>query len=253
MSLKSAVLSAVQSRTRSVMQPLYTEQSALREETTRRLDEASKRVSLLEERLKDLTSSVLYSRWMQSPNAVYSRNELGCWLNWLGLLGNGVEVGVFTGEFSSRILETWNGAKLVSVDPWREFPTNEYVDISNVPQDQQEAHFRETTARLSRFGERSRILRKTSAEAASEFSEATLEFVYLDAQHHYEAVRDDIRLWYSKVKKGGVLGGHDYLDGVIPSGLYGVKTAVDEFAAEKGLELVITRDPGWPSWFVRID
>lgn len=251
MDLKKRLLTAIEQRDRPLVHSAYAQQ-AWDADSNARLEEAMKRLAVLEDLVRDLTTSVLFSKWMESPSALASRKEMGFWLNWLGLTGTGVEVGVLKGEFSRHLLNTWKGTSLVSVDPWREFPSSEYVDIANVPQDQQELNLRETEARLLPFGERSRILRTTSAEAAAEFPDASIDFVYLDAQHHYQAVRDDILLWHSKVKPGGVLGGHDYLDGTIPSGVYGVKRAVDEFAAAEGYDLIITKDPDWPSWFVRI-
>jgi hypothetical protein len=65
-------------------------------------------------------------------------------------------------------------------------------------------------------------------------------------------VREDLRLWAPKICAGGVIGGHDYLDGDRPSGKYGVKRAVDEFAGEYGFKVVVTREPDWPSWYIRV-
>ncbi len=234
------------------MQPLYAEQASLYAETARAAEATQAQVALAERAARELTVSVLFSRWLNSPNALASRNEVGHWLNWLGLNGSGVEVGVFQGEFSELLLKTWESSKLTSVDPWKEFPTEDYVDTCNCSQDQHESNYSCTAARLEPFGLRSHILRTTSVDASSQFETGSLDFVYLDAQHHYEAVRDDIDLWHSKVRSGGVIGGHDYLDGRLPSGLYGVKRAVTEFTTAHGYEVVVTREPNWPSWFARI-
>ena len=50
----------------------------------------------------------------------------------------------------------------------------------------------------------------TSVEAAKQFEDESLDFVFIDALHTYEAVCDDIDAWLPKVKKGGYIGGHDY-------------------------------------------
>lgn len=216
------------------------------------LEQSLGRANDLEDMVHDLTSSILFSRWIGSPNVLASRKEAGYWLNWLGLTGDGVEVGVFKGEFSRQLLRTWRCSSLVSVDPWREFPPGEYIDICNLSQADHDLNFQGTVERLRPFDQRSRILRGTSQEAATQVADSSLDFVYLDAQHHYEAVRNDIELWHPKVKRGGVLGGHDYLDGRLETGLYGVKKAVDEFAVANGYALVLTQERNWPSWFVRI-
>lgn len=179
-----------------------------------------------------------------------SRYELPFVLNAMNLTGEGAEVGVQRGNFSAAILTAWRGSTLYSIDPWREFPSSQYVDVSNVSQSAQDDLYREAVAQLRPFGSRSRILRQTSGEAILAIRDNQLDFVYIDAQHHYEAAKEDIDLWFPKVRPGGLLAGHDYLDGQRESGPYGVKTAVDEFVARTGRRLVVSAEKDWPSWFV---
>jgi hypothetical protein len=180
---------------------------------------------------------------------IRTREEFPHILNSRGLLGEGVEVGVQTGHFSEHILAHWGGKRLYSVDPWREFG-KEYSDVSNVSNDRHEQFYQQTVAKLSRFGQRSVVMRLTSREAAEHFQNGQLDFAYLDAQHHYEAVKDDIALWYPKIRAGGILAGHDYMDGTRSSGTYGVKSAVDQFCKELGVGVFVSREPDWRSWFV---
>ncbi len=179
-----------------------------------------------------------------------SRYELPFVLNAMNLTGEGAEVGVQRGSFSAAVLAGWRGNVLHSVDPWREFPSSQYDDAANVNQAEQDELYREATARLKPFGSRSRILRQTSSEAAALFEDGQLDFVYIDAQHHYDAAKDDIGMWFPKVRSGGLLCGHDYVDGLHESGHFGVKTAVDEFVSRTGLRLVTSAEKDWPSWFV---
>jgi hypothetical protein len=178
------------------------------------------------------------------------REDLPYLLNARKLLGEGVEVGVQHGYYSEAILKAWKGKKLYSVDPWLEFRSGIYDDIANVSQSSQDAIYRNTLQRLSRFGGRSTIIRATSKEAAAKFQDRQLDFVYIDAQHDYEAVKDDIGRWFPKIRTGGVLAGHDYLDGQIEAGTFGVKSAVDEFSMAEGLRLAVSREKAWRSWFV---
>lgn len=76
---------------------------------------------------------------------------------------------------------------------------------------------------------------KSSVEASKDFKDGSLDFVYIDADHSYEAVKQDIDVWLPKVKVGGVLGGHDFYPGKLgdyveksPSN-NGVKRAVLEY------------------------
>jgi predicted O-methyltransferase YrrM len=60
------------------------------------------------------------------------------------------------------------------------------------------------------FAPYARLIVGDTAEAAREIEEGSLDFVFIDADHTYEAVRKDIDAWRSKVRPGGWLGGHDY-------------------------------------------
>ncbi|MFZ5806437.1 MAG: class I SAM-dependent methyltransferase [Verrucomicrobiota bacterium] len=165
-------------------------------------------------------------------------------LNSLNLLGEGVEVGTFQGAYSAWILERWQGKKLYSVDPWKSFPREEYVSVmNNFSKEEYEKHYHEAVSMLSKYGDRSEIIRKTSEEAAPLFADASLDFVYLDGQHYYEAVRQDIASWWIKVKPLGILAGHDYVaDGHNRFGIYGVKRAVNEFVRANNLSLIVSQD-----------
>lgn len=178
---------------------------------------------------------------MSSPYE-YDRRVLPYVLNQRQLWGPGVEVGVCQGIFSEWILQHWHGPLLYLVDPWTDLPG--YRDL---PYDH-EANYHETLTRMLPFVGRYLILRKTSLEAASQFEDGSLDFVYLDGDHRYEAVRADLEAWYPKVRRGGMLAGDDY--GFLPEQsvdfglgneplIFGVKRAVDEFvvAHEKNVSI----------------
>ncbi len=201
--------------------------------------------------MKSLVQGMLRCLYRCCVPVVLNRGEIPNILNARGLTGDGAEIGVKHGQFSEYLLDHWNGRLLYSVDPWREFGRDEYHDDDNVAQREQDRNFEITRNRLARFGERSRILRMTSEEAAREIADASLDFVYLDARHDYKSVKEDIALWYPKVKPGGVLAGHDYLEGSIKGTVFGVKPAVDEFVRAAGLRLYVTRrEPIYKSWMV---
>ena len=180
---------------------------------------------------------------------VCRREELPLLLNALGLIGPGIELGVFKGKFSEHILEHWDGGRLFSIDPWRAAPADRYIDISNVSQDEQDANHAETCRRLARFGSRSEVWRAAGAEAVSSFPPECLDFVYLDARHDERSVREDLAAWWPLVRPTGVIAGHDYLDGVRPEGVFGVRSAVDAFFGELGIPVHVTVDDDpWPTW-----
>lgn len=182
-----------------------------------------------------------------------TRDEIAHLLNERGLVGCGVEVGVQTGLYSETLLRTWQGAHLISVDPWREDAPDAYVDIANRPQDAQDANYEATRARLEPFGRRSSIWRATSVEAAARIPDHCLDFVYLDARHDFDSVVEDLEAWLPKLRPGGILAGHDYVDGHFPAGVFGVKSAVDGFFDPLGIAVHTTLlDVPWISWLVEI-
>ena len=134
------------------------------------------------------------------------------------------------------------------VDPWRQL--SNYSDIANLPDNEQEANLQATRSRLSRFQSRVCIHRALSSQAVVFFEDQSLDFVYLDANHSFEAVQQDLRDWYTKVRRGGILAGHDFLDGKLPEGDFGVASAVTTFGSEENLVIELTDDPPWRSWFV---
>ncbi len=92
-------------------------------------------------------------------------------------------------------------------------------------------------------------LNMASEQAAELFENGTLDFVFLDADAGHEAVRRDLEAWFPKVKRRGVVAGHNYLHPDFP----GVRRAADEFFREQELPLqlhgtsflVIKPSPRW--------
>jgi hypothetical protein len=178
------------------------------------------------------------------------RYHFGLLLNKLGLTGNAVEIGVGHGDFSKALLDTWKGHKIYLVDPWKHIREG-YIDIANVSNKEQEKALAECKAKLEVYENRYEIIRATSEEAVIKFSDGFFDFVYIDANHAFKHVEQDIKLWYPKVKKGGVLAGHDYVpDTLNKYGLFGVKSAVDNFAKQYNYKVELTTLDDSPSWFI---
>ena len=159
---------------------------------------------------------------------------------------NCVEVGVCEGDYAAVLAES-RFEKLFLVDPWKYMEN--YIDIANSQDFIQEERYQKVKRRFI-DDKRITLIRQTSLDAVKPFEDNQLDFVYLDGDHSYEAARDDINAWYKKIKSGGCLAGHDYLDGVLPQGIFGVKKAVDEFCNNNKFELHVTREPDWRSWYI---
>src|SRR3990167_850063 len=75
-------------------------------------------------------------------------------------------------------------------------------------------------------------IRKSSVEAAKDFTDGSLDAVYIDAAHDEDSVREDIKTWRPKIKPGGILSGHDYvlpfIEGILKEeGFLKITTAPD--------------------------
>jgi len=176
-----------------------------------------------------------------------TRTEFASLLCERKLTGYAAEVGVAEGYFSFYLLDHVPFLTCYLIDPW---------EIQNVPgysvhgDNDQDARFERVRKVAEKYHGRAVLIREVSSLASLHFRDHDLDFVYIDANHTLESTREDIRLWWPKVKSGGVLAGHDYLAGEIHGVDYGVKQAVDEFVSEKELELGVTQEKDWPSWWV---
>ena len=157
-------------------------------------------------------------------------------------MGIGVEVGTFKGEFSKEILRRWRGT-LYMVDVWNELG-DEYIDASN-HKNFEGGVYGECMNNIKGFEDRGIMVRATSKKASELFEDNSLDFVYIDANHAYDFVKEDIQLWYPKVKSGGFIGGHD-IDQT--EEFNGVRKAVDELIGPKN---IIIYNQGWASWMHR--
>jgi glycosyltransferase involved in cell wall biosynthesis len=149
----------------------------------------------------------------------------------------GAEIGVAFGGHSERILEKTK-VKLFCIDPYQHI--DGYVDAMNLPQPEFNRLFNFTKKRLSIYGKRCVMVRKTSEEAVKVIKNV-LDFVYIDADHSYEGVKRDLISWFPKIKDGGVLSGHDYNHPNFP----GVKQAIDEFFTRFNWEIHTNQNGVW--------
>ena len=115
------------------------------------------------------------------------------------------EVGVWKGAFSRQILGRKPGS-LHLVDPWLyipEFGDRSYGAREGSNQSTMDTIY-ENTKRLFQNNSKVVIHRKTSEEAGSEFTDQYFDFVYIDANHNYEYVKQDLLLYLQKTKNGGL-------------------------------------------------
>ena len=128
----------------------------------------------------------------------------------------GAEVGVHQGELSKNLLKRHRGLTLYMIDMWshdtysgkgEESAKQKYIELY---QNECELNLAATLEATRKYKRRRHIIQGDSADSADRIADASLDFVFIDADHSYEGVKRDISAWLPKVKKGGYICGHDY-------------------------------------------
>jgi hypothetical protein len=151
--------------------------------------------------------------------------------------GVGVEIGVAGGHFSKQILATWKSCSMLyCVDLWAHQDAG-YNDGCNISDEEQMSRYTQINKDFQGI-KNVTLIKEWSHIACQRFDSGFFDFIYVDANHSYRASLNDIQAWYPKLKNGGVMAGHDYMDG--PEESYGVKKAVTEFASNQGIHVFNT-------------
>jgi uncharacterized Rossmann fold enzyme len=156
------------------------------------------------------------------------------------------EIGIFCADLS-RILLRRNELTLVMVDSWKGDGASYQGDSgdwhASLTQEAQDRYYQYAQARVRFAQSRAMILRMESAQAAMQVADASLDAVFIDADHSYEGCIRDITLWAPKVKPGGWLSGHDYENTAFEK--FGVTRAVKEYARQNELEIELDDNFTW--------
>lgn len=104
-----------------------------------------------------------------------------------------------------EIINSGKNIKFDCVDTWEFFDS--FTDISEVAYDNLYEIFLQN---IEPVKESIGVVRKLSWDAASNYDDESLDFVFIDAGHDYESVKKDLVSWLPKIKKNGVIAGHDY-------------------------------------------
>lgn len=157
--------------------------------------------------------------------------------------GVGVEVGVFWAHFSEVLVSHFKPSKLYLVDPWDRLHgetfnfSTPYTLGGTLRTDTAE---KRAQALASRHPDVIEVRKQYSTEFFPTIPDGSLDWVYLDATHHYPEVLADLRCIWPKLKSDGVLIGDDYFVEEDAKHI-GTRWAVDEFAAENGIDLIKER------------
>ncbi len=145
----------------------------------------------------------------------------------------GVEVGVAEGTTTEYLLQTLPSLRLSGVDS---YPV--YIDWNDTQPDG-DANKAEMLRKVDPYMERYNHIYEDSDDAVSKFDDESLDFVFIDGLHTYNQVLKDCQNYYSKIKKGGFIIGHDF------ARIQGVNKAVREFAKSIGKEIKNAKQDLW--------
>ena len=208
-----------------------------------------------------------------------TRDQLPTLLNKLGLTGVGVEVGVERAHHATQLRRNWDGKLLVLVDKWEVNQNYAACTRERHLQSHDEAmqHIKNATKPIE-------VIKMWSTDAAQHIKglddvnqikrlwNGGLDFVYLDADHSYTAVKNDLESWLPLIRPGGIICGHDFVSdgfhipgdpitayetaeasGAADACPFGVQRAVlERFSADVVKLTSPETDLGWRSWLVQV-
>lgn len=144
----------------------------------------------------------------------------------------GVEIGPYHGEFTAKFCQV--GLEMYAIDPWMAYLG---AGRSENRQEKQDANYEIAKKNLAKY-QNCYIIKATSMEALENFADSSLDFVYIDADHRFRYIAEDIFEWAKKVRSGGVVSGHDYFntDPWATNVQCQVKAVVDAYIKVMGIE-----------------
>jgi hypothetical protein len=157
------------------------------------------------------------------------------------------ELGVYSGDFSQLILKTVRPKKLHLVDPWKfeldpAYAGSWYGGPTGQSQSNMDAIYESVTRRFRSAVESGAVElhRYTSAECCSRFPDNYFDWIYVDGNHQYQFVKQDLEMYLPKIKPRGLVAGDDYGN----PGWWqdGVTKAVDEALGGNRFEKLLTEN-----------
>ncbi len=172
-----------------------------------------------------------------SPQESHLYNEMVRALN----SGTIVEVGVFGGASLLGVIESCQqtDSHIYGVDPW------DKIIIANgmpMPKDQQTTYRErikkirlnlENIIQCEKYDTHATLIHDFSVNAALQFGTESVDVVFIDGDHSYDAVLEDMSAWFPTIKQGGTMWGDDY------GGWESVRMAVKDYCKDNGVEFQV--------------
>ncbi|MCR4324232.1 MAG: class I SAM-dependent methyltransferase [Candidatus Curtissbacteria bacterium] len=170
----------------------------------------------------------------------------------------GVEVGTEKGKNAQTMFEIIPNLKLYGVDAYKHHPQASHMYHAKL-RNWDDKWFQDCKNQcLKRMnGKNFTLLQGFSENMADKMEDNSVDFVYIDSDHSYDSVMQDIIKWGRKVRKGGIMSGHDYFFDNDKSGRrVKVTQAINDYTSVHGIRFYITDEKHYeakgdiyPSWF----
>lgn len=159
----------------------------------------------------------------------------------------GCEIGIHTGDTTINLLKKLPSIEIYhAIDPWKsyvKYDGKEYRKPGHRKITTWDDAYNFFIKRTQPYKNKLRIYKMKSTEAVNKIENESLDWIFIDANHEYEYIKENLEIWIPKVKKNGIVSGHDY------GGKWtGIKQAVDEYVSNK-IKLNIEECYIW--WFVK--
>lgn len=175
------------------------------------------------------------AKYRRGKEGDFGRNALARMVRDMGL-NEGVEIGTHRGFSAAMWCRTNKDLHLTCIDPYKSYQARPM-------QSKLDKTYKEASMRLRRCN--ATILRTSSLEAVDRFEDGSLGFVFIDGDHRFDAVVQDLVRWAPKVREGGLVMLHDYCS----YERAGVMHAVDSYTHCHRIDpWFVTRD-NWPTVF----
>ena len=196
-----------------------------------------------------------------------ARADIHPWLEKLGYK-RGIEVGVQRGSLARKTLKSWPSCEEYKlVDLWGQDPF--YTEPGRDTNDVKNGHLANARRILKTWTNKgiTEFFVMRSVDAASKIKDSYFDYIYIDARHDFCAVTEDIAAYWPKLRPGGIMAGHDFIDAASAMKVLGpqedwskcedgsvqpraVKGAVEDFAAKNNLQIVTTHE-GFDTWLMQ--
>lgn len=156
------------------------------------------------------------------------------------------EIGVFKGDFSKFIFSEISPSELHLIDIFEGQMCSGDKDGNNIVWTDLEIEYELLKEYFVNF-DNVKIHKGFSYDVLLKFDDEYFDIVYIDGDHSYDGVKRDLEVSYKKVKKNGLICGHDYTEKMF----MGVVRAVNEFCQENNLQINYLTEDGCPSFCIK--